>query len=307
MNKESVVIVTGANSGIGKAAAFALSGLGAHVVMVCRSAPRGEQALYELRTKTGGSAELMICDLASIKSIESFCERFLNKHKRLDVLINNAGTLFGRRCETPDGFESNFQVNFLGHFLLTNRLLPLLKESAPSRIINVSSIAHRLARIRFNDLNLEKGYNWWRGYAQSKLTIVTSSLWLAQKLEGTGVTVNCVHPGIVATDIIVNRENGRGSLFAPLQRMFFISPERAAEPIVRLAADTEAKGITGRYYSLGVEKKPPLRARDAAAAERLWTLSEKLCGLCGCENDTGISEGIFAAKGLVYKDQQKSV
>jgi NAD(P)-dependent dehydrogenase (short-subunit alcohol dehydrogenase family) len=299
VDKDCVVIVTGANSGIGKAVALELTRLGAHVVMVCRSAERGEKALFDIRAKTGGSAELMICDLASLKSVEDFCDRFIKKHKRLDVLVNNAGTLFGRRCQTPDGFESNFQVNFLGAFLLTNRLLPLLKESAPSRIVNVSSIAHRCGKVRFDDINLEKGYNWWRGYAQSKLAIVMSTYALARELEGSGVSVNCIHPGIVATDIIVNRENGSGSLLARLQRMFFISPERAAEPIVRLAAAEEAEGITGRYFSRGVEKRSSSRSYDMVAGERLRTLCEGLCGLCGSAKEPLNSEGSLEAKETV--------
>ena len=286
MKKDSVIIITGANSGIGKATAMALSGLGAHIVMVCRSAQRGEQALCDLRDKTDCDAELMICDLASLKSVETFCNNFLKKYKRLDVLINNAGTIFWNRSETRDGFESSFQVNYLAHFLLTNRLLQILKRSAPSRIINISSVAHRFASIHFDDIHLEKGYNWWRGYAQSKLAIVMSSYSLAQKLEHTGVTVNCIHPGIVGSDIIVNRESGSGAFLARLQKMLFLSPGQSAQPIVHLAAAQQTGGITGKYYSLGMEKQSSRRSRDPIAAERLWILSERLCGLCGAAQDT---------------------
>ena len=281
MDQNKIIIVTGANSGIGKAAATKLASCGAHVVMTCRNAERGKRALQELCTKTGGSAELMICDLANIKSIEDFCERFIRRHQRLDGLVNNAGTIFTRRFETADGIEANFGVNYLGHFLLTTRLLPLLIKSAPSRIVNVSSCAHRFAKLHFNDINLHKGYNWWRGYAQSKLAIVMTTQLLSKKLAGTGVTVNAIHPGIVATDIIVNRENGRGSILAQLERFFFISPEQSAEPIVRLAIDEETGGLTGKYFSRGVEKRAARRACDMQAAEKLWALSEDMCGLCG--------------------------
>lgn len=280
MNQDKIMIVTGANSGIGKAAAIKLADRGAHVVMTCRNAERGERALWELRTKTGGSAELMICDLADLKSIEDFCEHFAHRHQKLHGLVNNAGTIFVRRSETADGIESNFCVNFLGHFLLTNRLLPLLIKSAPSRIVNVSSVAHRFARLHLDDINLQKGYNWWRGYAQSKLAIVTITRLLSERLAGTGVTVNAIHPGIVATDIIVNRDNGRGAILAQLERLFFISPEVSAAPIVDLAISEKAVGLTGRYFSRGIEKTPARRACDAQIGEKLWALSENMCGLC---------------------------
>ena len=279
MNQKRIVIVTGANSGIGKATALALAGEDVHVVMVCRHSGRAAKALRDIRNKTGGSVELMICDLAKLSSVKDFCERFAKKHNRLDVLINNAGTLCARRTETPDGIETNFGVNFLGHFLLTNRLLPLLKNSAPSRIINVTSVAHRFAKLHFNDINLCHGYNWWRGYAQSKLAIVMSTYILSQKLEGSGVSVNCIHPGVVGTDIIVNRDSGRGSLFAYMHKLLFISPEMSAQPIVRLAVSEEADGISGRYFSRGTEKRSSRRSYDLETAKKLWALSEEMCGL----------------------------
>ena len=277
------VIVTGANSGIGKATALALAGRGVHVVMVCRHAGRGERALRDVRDKTGGSAALMICDLESMSSVEDFCERFTKRYQGLDVLINNAGTICVRRSETSDGIETNFSVNYLGHFLLTNRLLPLLKSSAPSRVVNISSVAHRFAKLYFRDINLHKGYNWWRGYAQSKLAVVMSTYLLAGKLEGTGICVNCIHPGVVGSDIVVNRESGRGAFAARMHKLLATSAEQAAWLIVRLAVAQEMEGITGRYFSCGTEKRSSKRSYDMAAAERLWALSENMCGLRGCE------------------------
>jgi NAD(P)-dependent dehydrogenase (short-subunit alcohol dehydrogenase family) len=279
MKNESVVIITGANSGLGKAAAMQLCQMGAHVVLVCRNAQRGERALLDIRAKTGGSAELMLCDLASLKSVEEFCRNFYAKHDRLDVLINNAGTIQKNRCETGDGMEMCFQINYLAHFLLTNRLLPMLKHSAPARIIHVSSIAHRFAKLDFDDIGMIKGYNWWRGYARSKLAIVTSANLLAKKLMGTGVTVNCIHPGVVGTDITASHESGKGAVIAHFHRMLFMSAEKGAAPIVRLATDPAFEGVTGKYFSLGTEKTPAARAADADAAERLWELSEHMCHL----------------------------
>ena len=280
MKKDSVVVITGANSGIGKAAAIKLAGLGAHVVMVCRDYERGMQALKDVRLKTGRDADLMICDLTDLKSVENFCDNLIKRYNRLDILINNAGKLFRKRSETKDGYEANFQVNYLGHFLLTNRLLPIIKKSAPARIINVTSLAHRFGSIHFEDIHLNRGYNWWRGYAQSKLAIVMSTYSLAQKLSDTGVTVNCIHPGVVGTDIIINRNSGSGASLAQLQKFLFMSPEKSAEPIIHLATSDNLCSTTGKYYSLGIEKRSSGKSHDTITADKLWTLSEQMCGLC---------------------------
>jgi NAD(P)-dependent dehydrogenase (short-subunit alcohol dehydrogenase family) len=223
MDKSSVVLVTGANSGIGKAAALELAHLGANVVMLCRDCGRGEKALHDIRSQSGGSVELMLCDLSSLKSVNSFCDEFLQRYDRLDVLINNAGTLKSVRRETEDGFELTFGVNYLAPFLLTQRLLPLLQSSAPSRIINVSSTAHKWGKIRFCDINTTKCYSALKAYSQSKLAGLLFTYSLAERLCGAGITVNAADPGIVGTDIVINRETGFGTLASKAQKLLFKS------------------------------------------------------------------------------------
>lgn len=280
MNNNAVVLVTGANSGLGKAASLALAEQGARVIMLCRDAGRGEKALEEIRRKAANAdIELAVCDLASFDSIEAFSERFLKTHSRLDVLINNAGVLKPRREETKDGFERHFGVNHLGHFLLTNRLLPLLLKSAKARIVVVSSSAHRSGRICFDDLNLTRGYNVWRGYSQSKLANVLFTYELARRLSGTGVTVNCLDPGIVGTDIVVNRETGFGVILARLHKLLFMTPEKGAETIVYLALSPEVEDVTGGFFIRKKAVHSCPRSYDEDAALRLWNISERLTGL----------------------------
>ncbi|MGI5849878.1 MAG: SDR family oxidoreductase [Christensenellales bacterium] len=280
MDQNSVVIVTGANSGMGKATCLAIARHGANVVMLCRSRSRGEHALKEVREISKSSRiELMICDLGDKESIEDFCMQFKKKYHRLDVLVNNAGVLRLGYHKTADGFEQHFGVNHLGHFLLTNRLLDLLVRSAPSRIINVSSCAHKIGRIHFNDVDLNKNYSVWRGYAQSKLANVLFTYELAERLAGTGVTANCLHPGIVATNIVVNRDNGFGKLIARLQRMIFTLPEIGIQTAIYLAASPEVEGVSGRYFCRSKAVLSSKRSYDKSAAKKLWELSEKMMGL----------------------------
>ncbi len=279
MNSDSIVLVTGANAGIGRAACAALAADGAKVVMACRSIERGEKALAAIRSDSGSTRiDLMKLDLSCLKSVEDFCEEFKSKYGRLDVLINNAGTMSLKRCETHDGFEQCFGVNYLGHFLLTHRLLDLLKESK-GRIINVSSMAHKYAKVHFSDLNLNHGYNAWRAYAQSKLALVMVTFHLSKQLLGTGVTVNCLHPGIVATDIVVNRESGRGGFASKIQRILFMPPEKGAQTIFYLASSTEVEGVTGKYFIRNNPASPSKRALDEKAAKKLYEKSLEICGL----------------------------
>ena len=280
MDKSSIVLVTGANSGIGKAAAIALGRLGANVVMLCRDKGRGEEALHDIKKKTNNDKiELMLCDLSSFKSINSFCDEFLKKYKRLDVLINNAGTLKQVRRETEDGYELSFGVNYLAVFLLTSRLLPLLKAGAPSRIVNVSSFGHRWGKIHFNDINITKHYTALKAYSQSKLAEVMFTYSLAESLKGAGVTVNAADPGIVGTNIVVNRETGFGTLASKLQKLFFKSPEKGAETAVWLASSPDVEGVTGQFFARKRAIRSSRRSYDNNAAKRLWQLSRMMVGL----------------------------
>jgi NAD(P)-dependent dehydrogenase (short-subunit alcohol dehydrogenase family) len=280
MKKDLVVLVTGANAGMGKSCSLALAKEGASVVMLCRSPERGQTALEDVRRESGSdNLELAICDLSSLECIERFCKEFTDTHPRLDALINNAGVLKARRLKTKDGFELHFGVNHLGHFLLTNRLLPLIIRSAPSRIVVVSSFAHRAGRIRFDDVNLEKHFTFWRGYPQSKLANVLFTYELAERLSGTGVAVNCLDPGIVGTDIVVNRETGVGTYLSRLQKLLFMPPEKGAETAVYLASSPDAEGVTGKFFKLKKEVPSCRRSYDREAAKRLWDISERMAGL----------------------------
>lgn len=284
MDKNSIVLVTGANSGIGKAAAAALGRLGANVVMLCRHKGRGEEALLDVKRQSGSEKiELMLCDLSSIKSINAFCDEFLKKYKRLDVLINNAATLRQARLETEDGYELSFAVNYLAVFLLTNRLLPLLTASAPSRIVNVSSLGHRWGRIRFDDIQTSRRYTAIKAYAQSKLAQVMFTYSLADRLKGTGVTVNAADPGIVATNIVVNRETGFGTLASKVQKLLFKSPEKGARTAVWLASSPDAAGASGKFFVNKSAARSSRRSYDKNAAERLWQLSEEMAGIRSAE------------------------
>ncbi len=288
MDQNSIVLVTGANSGIGKAAATALAQSGANVVMLCRDKGRGEEALLGIKRQSGSDKiELMLCDLSSIENINSFCDEFLKKYKRLDVLINNAGTLKQVRRETADGYELSFGVNYLAVFLLTNRMLPLLKTSAPSRIVNVSSLGHRWGKIHFDDIHITKRYTALKAYSQSKLAEVMFTYSLAESLKGTGVTINAADPGIVGTNIVVNRETGFGTLASKLQKLLCKSPEKGAETAVWLASSPDLEGVTGKFFVRKSAVRSSKRSYNKNDAKRLWQMSEIMAGLSSVDPDIG--------------------
>src|SRR5688572_5947611 len=243
--KGKICLVTGANAGIGKVTALELAKMGATVVIVCRDKNRGEEALKEIKEKSkNDSVELLLADLSSQQEIHKLAEEFKSKYNRLDVLVNNAGVIFGERRITADGIENTFALNHLGYFLLAHLLLDVLKASAPSRIINVSSEGHRMGNIKYDDINREKGYSSLQVYGQTKLDNVIFTYELAKRLEGTGVTVNCLHPGGVAT----NFGSGNNTIFGflvKLVRPFLITAEKGAETSVYLASSPQVEGVTG--------------------------------------------------------------
>lgn len=271
-----VCVVTGANAGIGKETAIGLAKLGATVVMVCRDAGRSEKALREIKRKSGsGHVELLICDLASQKSIRSFADEFKQQHDRLDILVNNAGVFLRQRSLTEDGFESTFAINHLGYFLLTNLLLDLMKKSAPSRIVNVASTAHRYGKLDVNAWVSAREYSAFGAYANSKLANVLFTYELAQRLEGTGVTANCLHPGAVASNLF----RGLPGVLEALIRLVTISPERGARTSIYLASSPEVEGITGKYFARRRPQKSSEASYDLEAARRLWEVSEEVTGM----------------------------
>ncbi|MFX1366732.1 MAG: SDR family oxidoreductase [Promethearchaeota archaeon] len=272
-----IVMITGANSGIGKETARVLAERGATIVMLCRSKERGEAALQELKKVTySDNIELFIADLADPDSIRKAVTQFKEKYDRLDVLINNAGTTISKKIITPLGYEKTFTVNHLGHFILTQLLLDTLKQSAPSRIINVASALHRRANLNFNDINQKKHYRSFLAYSNSKLANLLFTYELARRLEGTGVTVNALHPGFVRSNF---GKRGRNTLLKVLfafARLFAISVKKGAKTSIYLASSPEVQGITGKYFV----KCEPVDSSEASynleTQKRLWELSEHL-------------------------------
>ena len=280
MNQDSVVLITGANSGIGKAASLELAKTGATIVMLCRDRQRGEDALKEVRIASGSkNVELMLCNLASFKSIRNFAEEFKKRYQKLHVLINNAAVIQPGYHLTADGIELQFGVNHLGHFLLTHELLNLMIASAPARIINVSSGAHKWGKIDFEDINFVKKFSFWRAYGRSKLANVLFTYELARRLNDKNIAANCLHPGAVATQLGINRDTGFGKIITGLLKPFFRTPAQGAETLIYLATQSENPKLTGKYF---VNKKPEASSKvsyDKDLATRLWEVSEKLTGI----------------------------
>lgn len=272
-------MVTGANAGIGKATALGLAKMGASVVMVCRSKERGEAALHETKRKTGNdSITLLLADLSSQTSIRQLAADFKAQYPSLHVLINNAGIIPRERTMTVDGLEMQFAVNHLAYFLLTNLLLDALKASAPARVVNVASMVHQGATINFADLQSERNYNRTRVYAWTKLANVLFTYELARRLEGTQITVNCLHPGMIATNMLTDYMGIPRSLRAA-KRIMGASPARGARTSLYLATSPEVEGVSGQYF---VQRKPAQSSRvsyDSTLAGRLWRVSAELSGL----------------------------
>jgi NAD(P)-dependent dehydrogenase (short-subunit alcohol dehydrogenase family) len=273
-----VCMISGANSGIGRATAEGLAQMGAQVVMVCRSQKRGEKAREEIVEKTGGLVELMVADFASLDSVRRLAANFTEKHDSLHVLVNNAGLVRLRRSVTVDGFETTFQVNYLSHFLLTNLLLGVLEASAPSRIVNVSSVSHFGAQPDLDNLQLQRGYGVTKAYSLSKLELVLFTYELSRRLMGTGVTVNCLHPGAVATNI-QGSAMGPFAFFGKISRLFLMSPKKGAETPLYLASSRDVEEVTGRYFENLREKKSSEVSYDESLAARLWDKSAAMVGL----------------------------
>ncbi|MFZ5477713.1 MAG: SDR family oxidoreductase [Myxococcota bacterium] len=258
-----VCIVTGANTGIGLATAKALAGMGAHVVLACRDRAKGEAA-------AAGVGELMLLDLASLRSVRAFAEDFRARFDRLDVLVNNAGLLAPARTVTEDGHELTFQVNHLGPFLLTSLLLPMLRASAPSRIVNVSSRAHVGRKPALDDVEGERRWSSWDAYGRSKLYNILFTRELARRLDGTGVSANACHPGLVASSF---QRNVPAILRGPWE-LLGLSPESGARTQIWLATSPEVEGKSGGYYWRRAPSWVSGHGRDDAAATALWELSE---------------------------------
>ncbi|XP_066539458.1 retinol dehydrogenase 13-like [Hoplias malabaricus] len=302
------VIITGANTGIGKTTAEELARRGGRIIMGCRDMEKCEDAAREIRGSTlNPHVYARHIDLASLKSIRNFVEKIHKEEERVDILINNAAVMRCPPGKTEDGFDMQFGVNYLGHFLLTNLLLDKLKDSAPSRVINLSSLAHILGEIDLTDLNWDrKKFDTKKAYCQSKLAIVLFTRELARRLEGTGVTVNALHPGVVATELGrhtgMHQSNFSSTTLSPFFYLLIKSPQLGAQPSVYLAVAEELEGVTGRYYDVMKEKEPAAQSLDQEVAVKLWDISASLVGL-----ETSVSAPASPENVTMVKHSQAAV
>ena len=281
-----ICIVTGATSGMGKATAAALAQKGATVILIARDQRKGEMVRDAIRTQSGNkNVEVMIADLASQHAIRGLVQTFKQQYQQLHVLVNNAGGVFFKRETTVDGLEMTLAVDHLAYFLLTNLLLDTLKTSGPARIINVSSNAERVGRVNFADLQRQKRYNGFLAYAQAKLANMLFTYELDRRLTGTGVTVNAVTPGPVATNF-ASGGHGLFKLF-PLIFRFGKPAAEGAQTAIYLASSPHVEGVTGRAFYNCKELQSSRRSHDIGLQQQLWQVSEELTGIGGTRRIPG--------------------
>lgn len=280
--KNKVCMITGASSGIGKATALGLAQMGATVVIVARDQSRGQAAVTEIQATSGNPrVDLLVADLSSQKEVRQLVSQYESRYDHLHVLVNNAGISLTRRTVTEDGLEKIFAVNYLAPFLLTNLLLEVLNASALARVVNVAGDFHRKASLPFDDLMSEKNYSGVRANNQAKLALILFTYELARRLEGTGVTVNALHPGAVATEAVSKDPDvsAFGRFMYGLFKLFFLSPEKGAETSIYLASSPEVEGVTGKYFIKRRAVASSPESYDTEIAQRLWETSMKLTGL----------------------------
>ncbi len=240
-------LITGANTGIGKETALELAGQGAHIVMVCRDRSRGERARKDLQRAGSGNVDLLLADLARTAEVRRLADQVLDRYPSLPLVISNAGVVMPSRRETGDGYEATFAINHLAPFLLINLLLDRIKASAPARIVVVASQVEKGGHLKFDDLHYKSGYEPLVAYRQSKLANVLFSYELARRLSGSDVTVNCLHPGVIATNLLCDY-NGRPRALSKLNRLTYPGPKKGAQTSIRLATDPKLEGVSGKYF-----------------------------------------------------------
>jgi NAD(P)-dependent dehydrogenase (short-subunit alcohol dehydrogenase family) len=279
--KGRTVLVTGATSGIGYYTARSLAEMDAQVIVGARLEVRGRMAVERLRQEVpGAQVEYLAADLSSVAEIQRFADEVLSHFPQLNVLVNNAAGYFMSRAVSAEGHEMTFALNHLNYFMLTNLLLERLKQSAPARVVNVSSGSHRDARMRFEDLGYTRRYRFGYGaYAQSKLANILFTYELDRRLNGAGVTANTLHPGFVRTGLPTKHALWPLRLFIGLGFMTGMSPEEGARTSVMLASDPELKAVSGRYFNVGRMERSSTRSYDEDAARRLWEVSERMTGV----------------------------
>jgi NAD(P)-dependent dehydrogenase (short-subunit alcohol dehydrogenase family) len=276
---DKVVAITGANAGIGRATAEALAGMGATVLACGRNAAKLEEAAEVIRSSTRNDrVQTFVADLSSMAAVRGLAAAITESTDRLDVLINNAGVGVDRRVETVDKYELIFAVNYLAVFVLTTELLPLLKASAPSRVVTVSSALHASVKsLDLDDLQSRKNFNWNKAYHRAKLASILFSAELARRLQGSDVTSNSLHPGVIATDFGSDGDlRGLNALMFRAMKWFLSGPEAGAQTSVYLASAPELKHVSGRYFEKCSEKTPGKLAQNEEIATRLWAATEAL-------------------------------
>lgn len=280
--ENKIVLVTGANAGIGKMTTLALAKKGATTVLLCRNAGKAESARREIIQKAGHDrVEVLLCDLASQVAIRKAAAEFRNRFDRLDVLVNNAGVFYPDFVKSPEGYEMQIAVNHLGYFLLTHLLLDHLKAAPSARIVNVSSGSHYKGKIEFDSFTAEpeSGYTLFRAYSQSKLANVLFSRELAKRLEGTRITSNSLHPGVVRTDIGMKYTSRFMRTVWLVMKPFMMTTAQGAQTSVFLASSPKVEGVSGKYFEKMREKRPAELSYDDELARKLWEKSREMCGL----------------------------
>jgi retinol dehydrogenase 12 len=271
-----VVVITGGTSGIGQVAAEKLAAMGARVVLVARDKSRADATLSRLRQLSPGvNHTVHLADLSRIEAVRRVGSEIASAEPRIDVLINNAGAMFYDRQVTLDGLERTFATNHMAYFVLTLALRPQLIAAAPARVINTASDAHRRAKLDFEDLQCERNYRAFTAYGRSKLSNILFTRELARKLAGTGVTANCLHPGVVNTRFA---DGGHGALYQVFRvvKNFALTPEKGAETIIYLASSLDVAHATGEYFKKCARATPTSEAQDDDSARRLWRETERL-------------------------------
>ena len=276
------ILVTGATAGIGKIAATAMAEKGANVIIVGRNQQKTSDTVQQIIAATGNKdIQSLVADFSDLRQVSQLAQQFKEKYTRLDVLINNAGAFFNTRKKTDYGVEMTFLVNHLAGFYLTNLLLDVIKQSAPSRIINVSSDAHRSGKLNFNDLEFKRFYFGMLAYARSKLANILFTYELSRRLEGSDVTVNALHPGHIATDIWRNSFSIFGPALKWLMSKISLTPEQGADNTIYMASSADVEGVTGKYFVKHAPVQSAPITYDIETAQKLWTVSENIISLYG--------------------------
>lgn len=276
--KGRTVLITGGTAGIGRHSALALAKLGARVVIVGRNPEKTTRVESELRAESGSaSVESLLADLSKMSEVRALAAAATSRYGTIDVLLNNAGAVNLSKEITSEGLERTFATNHLAYFLLANLLLPALRRSEGGRVVNVSSAAHRMGRINFDDLQSTRFYEGWTAYGTSKLMNILFTREMSKRLRGDGPTVNCLHPGFVASDFL--SKGGVWSVIKPLAYTFAVREEDGASTSVYLASSPAVAGLSGGYFSKCKPRTPSRAARDEAVAERLWIESARLAQL----------------------------